>query len=51
MVIGCGGGKRQEEEARHFQVELVTVGRVRLCELEVRQTLYYINDLCQLTLN
>ena len=29
MVIGCGG-KRQEEEAQHFQVELVTVGRLRL---------------------
>ena len=30
MIIGCGG-KRQEEEAQHFQVELVAVGRLRLC--------------------
>lgn len=33
MVIGCGG-KRQEEEALHFQVEFVTVGKLaRLCEV------------------
>lgn len=41
MIIGCGGkGKRQEEEAQHFQVELdivgrllpSTTGRARLCE-------------------